>query len=94
MDTKLDTMAERESYVDRLRNQRDAVIAERAHYGDMMRAKLGQCENERDALRGKVELLRAACDNVAGNMERTGMWSDWHNQVAVSILRNAYNATA
>ena len=77
-----------------IRDQRDAAIAERARYGDMMTERLGKCENERDALRGKVELLRAACDNVAGNMERTGMWSDWHNQMAVSILRNAYNATA
>lgn len=49
---------------------------------------------ERDALREKVDMLRGACDNVAGNMERTTLWSDWHNQVATSILRNAYNATA
>jgi hypothetical protein len=33
------------------------AIAERAHYGDMMSAKLGQCENERDALRDALQSL-------------------------------------
>ena len=34
-----------------------AAIAERAHYGDTMSAKLGQCENERDALRTALQSL-------------------------------------
>ena len=34
-----------------------AAIAERAHYGDTMSAKLGQCENERDALRAALQSL-------------------------------------
>ena len=37
--------------------ERDAAIAERAHYGDTMSAKLGQCENERDALRAALQSL-------------------------------------
>lgn len=37
-----------------------ATTAERARYGDMMSAALGQCENERDGLRAEVAELRAA----------------------------------
>jgi hypothetical protein len=42
---------------DNARIERDAAIAERAHYGDVMSAKLGQCENERDALRDALQSL-------------------------------------
>jgi uncharacterized coiled-coil DUF342 family protein len=44
---------------DAARDELTAAIAERAHYGDMMSAKLGQCENERDALREDNKRLRA-----------------------------------
>lgn len=47
--------------IDRIIDERDewrercnAAIAERAHYGDMMSAALGQCENERDAARAQL----------------------------------------
>lgn len=72
-----------------------AAIAERAHYGDTMSAKLGQCENERDALREQVLRLRDACESVAQNMEASGqLWSSWHTSIAVARLRDALEMTA
>lgn len=39
--------------------------AERARYGDMMTERLGQCENERDAVRAELVIARKAMDKVA-----------------------------
>lgn len=48
-----------------IRDQRDAAIAERARYGDMMTERLGQCENERDAAREELAIARKVMDKVA-----------------------------
>lgn len=42
-----------------------AAAAERARYGDMMTARLGQCENERDAAREELAIARKVMDKVA-----------------------------
>ena len=39
--------------------------AERARYGDMMTARLGDCENERDAAREELAIARKVMDKVA-----------------------------
>ena len=45
--------------------ERDAATAERARYGDMMTARLGDCENERDAAREELAIARKVMDKVA-----------------------------
>ena len=78
-----------------IRDQRDAAIAERARYGDMMTERLGKCENERDALREQVLRLRDACESVAQNMEASGkLWTPWHTSITVIRLRDALDMTA
>ena len=79
-----------------LREQRDIAQAQRNDAYAALKIALSERDAARAevaALREKVDALRAACDNVASNMERTSIWSDWHSQVAVSILRDALNAT-
>ena len=44
--------------------ERDAATAERARYGDMMTARLGDCENERDAARAEAAELREKLETV------------------------------
>ncbi len=46
-----------EAYIETIHDLQDelaAATAERARYGDMMSAALGQCENERDAARAQL----------------------------------------
>lgn len=50
-----DLLQDIDTILDAVTAERDAAIAERAHYGDTMSAKLGQCENERDALRDTLQ---------------------------------------
>jgi uncharacterized coiled-coil DUF342 family protein len=57
-----------EAYIETIHDlqaERDAAITERARYGDMMTARLGQCENERDAAREELAIARKVMDKVA-----------------------------
>ena len=70
----------------------DAAIAERARYGDMMSAKLGEVENERDAARAEVADLRQELADLRATarsaLDKGGASSIWmpHYQQALEDI--------
>ena len=81
-----------------IRDQRDAAIAERARYGDMMTERLGKCENERDAARAEAAALRGALAEMGAYINKyvtltdTERWLLSTIEAALPSDNSSYNA--